>query len=194
MKRSLFLAAVMGLCWAAAACGEDDGLDLANAGADAGFTGDRAGSDTAGAAGTAASANAGAESFNDAGADWGNDAGFPVVSCDNAAQVTECNGVPCAGPDPFAVQSCRVTCCTAELQCGILASDGETCVAPAYSPGGCPSIVSTLGTVSDLLAGCCTELGTCGGVAFGQCVDRVKLGHDMMVCPDLLDADGGTTP
>jgi hypothetical protein len=73
-------------------------------------------------------------------------------------------------------------------------STATACVAPAFTAGGCPSLRATLGGVSDTLAGCCGDLGECGGVAFGKCVDRVKLGFDAVACPDLTDADAGIGP
>lgn len=119
-----------------------------------------------------------------------------VVECNDPSAVTSCGGVICPMPDPFAAQSCQLVCCTIAGLCGMRAADDGVCTPQPDSGGGCPDAMLDLGLGSELLSGCCTPSGTCGAIAFGECLPRERLELDVMPC-ELDDAgvdDAGSEP
>jgi len=120
-----------------------------------------------------------------------------VVECNDTAAVTSCGGVSCPAPDPFAAQSCQLVCCTTEGLCGLRAADDGVCTVQPDSGGGCPGATLDLGLGSEVLSGCCTPSGTCGAIAFGECLPRERLELAVMPCEvdDAgVDDDAGSEP
>jgi hypothetical protein len=119
-----------------------------------------------------------------------------VVQCDSPAAVTSCGGVSCPGPDPFAAQSCQLVCCTTDGSCGLRAIDDGVCTAQPGAGDGCPDATLDLGGGAEKLRGCCTASGTCGAVAFGECLSRARLDLEAVPC-EFDDAgvdDAGSAP
>lgn len=128
---------------------------------------------------------------------------LPVVDCPATASVTRCGDVDCAPADPFAAQSCRAICCTAQSQCGLSDGSGAGCIAqPRAGTGNCPVLAVVLGTETSQLQGCCAADGQCGAIAFGACVSGLKLGAEARACTASDDAgvddagaqDAGSAP